>query len=173
MPPAAAAAALAPPPKPLPHLCQVAHAQVRVLQQHPAALGGGGGHVAPRNDFLPLPHGHAQGADLLALGQVLNQLGGVGACGWGMGWTEQGKASAALLNSWPEHAKQRPLIPSTGWHCYAGCRSAALCTPSPSPPCPPGDSRQMSGVRGRLSVQARSRLRGTLSVKRWPIAEAT
>ena len=36
----------------------------------------------------------------------------------------------------------------------------------------PAESRQMRGLLGADSTRARSRLRGTLSMKRWPRASA-
>mmetsp|Transcript_33722 Transcript_33722/g.73616 ORF Transcript_33722/g.73616 Transcript_33722/m.73616 type:complete len:922 (-) Transcript_33722:2039-4804(-) len=63
------------------HLVQVGQAQVHVLQQHPLALQRGRGHVLARNHLLALAHAHAVRLDLLLLGEVLDQLGGVRARG--------------------------------------------------------------------------------------------
>ena len=66
------------------HLREVGQAQVRVLKQHPLALGTCRDHVAARDDLLALAHAHAQRLDFLALCQVLYQLQRVSA------WTPAG-----------------------------------------------------------------------------------
>mmetsp|Transcript_14309 Transcript_14309/g.34769 ORF Transcript_14309/g.34769 Transcript_14309/m.34769 type:complete len:690 (-) Transcript_14309:4721-6790(-) len=61
------------------NLGQVRQPQVGILQQHPLALGGCRGQVLARDDLLTLAHGHSHHLDLLALGKLLDELGGVGA----------------------------------------------------------------------------------------------
>ncbi len=62
------------------YLRKIAEAQVGVLQQDPLALHGGDGHVLAGDDLLTLPHADTKRLDLLALGQVLNELGRVSSC---------------------------------------------------------------------------------------------
>ena len=50
---------------------------MRVLKEHPLTLRRGGGDQLPGDDLLTLTHGHAVHANLLPLGQLLNELGGV------------------------------------------------------------------------------------------------
>ena len=146
------------------HLCKVAEPQVRVLKQHPVPLRRGGGHILARHHLLPLPHGHPQGADLAALGEILYQLGGVGTfarehvcvCGGGGAEGSSGRRQACRQEGERcTHPQSYPTNP-----------------PTRPPTHPPGDSRQMRGHFGRDSAQARSSDSGTDSTKRWPSVAA-